>query len=108
MNIENISNTIPTRVNAKLFSNKTLRTIRRDMGDGTSYSTTTPNVLHNYQKPGSYIIKAIATSTEGDITEASNKIYIGENSYLQYQFNIIPSFSFKGNGIEYSFKAEVD
>ena len=108
MNVDNISNTIPIRVNAKLFSNKIVKNVRREMGDGSQYTTTSPNILHNYQKPGSYTIKATAISTEGDIAEASSKIYIGENSYLQYQLSIVPSFSFKGNGIEYSFKAEVD
>ena len=106
INTQNISNTIPARVNVSILTDGDLRNVERDMGDGRNYTTTTTALFHTYNAPGTYTITAIGTDKAGKKAEASTSVFIGKGTNQQYALSIQPNFTFKNNGIEYVLKAE--
>ncbi|MDR3168871.1 MAG: PKD domain-containing protein [Candidatus Peribacteria bacterium] len=101
--MQSLTDTLPAIISAKVLTDGDLQSLQWSMGDGATYSTTLPNILHTYKSSGTYTISVLATDQTGKKAEASTKVYIAPGSNLFYQLAIQPTFTFQNGGVEYHF-----
>ncbi|MDR0606933.1 MAG: PKD domain-containing protein [Candidatus Peribacteria bacterium] len=102
--MQSLTDTLPARISANVLTDGDLQSLQRVMDDGTTYTTTLPNILHTYKASGTYTISVVATDKTGKKAEASTKVYIAPGANLSYQLAIQPAFTFRNGGIDYNFK----
>ena len=103
INVESISSSSPTTVKFKPLTDGKVESIKWDFWDGDRLTSDAKWVSHVFEKPWTYIVKAVANPGQTWSAFAMTKVFIAVSESDKYTLNITPKYSLHNWNVEYTF-----